>query len=49
MSKTKDLYFDAFANYDYMDMPNVDFEMEYRMWEIKEERIEKMLKIFEKI
>lgn len=49
MSKTKELYFELFANYDYMDMPDHDFEVEYRMWEIKENRLERMLNLFDKI
>lgn len=49
MSKTKELYFDHFATYDYLDMPDHDFELEYRIWQMKEDRLEKLLKIFELI
>lgn len=49
MSKTKEMYFELFANYDYEDMPDYDFDMEYRMWEIKEDRLDKMMIILDKL
>lgn len=47
MSRTKDLYFEHFATYDYVDMPNHDFELEYRIWQMKEDRLDKIYKILE--
>lgn len=49
MSKTKEMYFELFANYDYLDMPTEDFEVEYRMWQIKEDRLDKMMIILDKL
>ena len=61
MSKTKDYYFDYFANYDYLEMPNHNFEIDWRQekveyvvdvinsWKMKEERLEKMILILDKI
>lgn len=47
MSRTKEYYFEIFANYDYLDMPSEDFELEYRMWQIKEDRLDRLERIFE--
>lgn len=49
MSKTKDLYFEHFANYDYLEMPNHNFEIDWRSWKMKEERLDKMMLILDKI
>lgn len=47
MSRTKEYYFEIFANYDYLDMPSEDFELEYRMWQMKEDRLDRLERIFE--
>lgn len=49
MSRTKDLYFEHFATYDYLDMPNHDFELDWRTWKMKEDRLEKMNLILDKL
>ena len=48
MSKTKEMYFDHFAIYDYQDMPDYDFDLEFRMWEIKEDRLSRIRYIISK-
>lgn len=47
MSRIKEHYFEIFANYDYIDMPSEDFELEYRMWQMKEDRLDRLERIFE--